>query len=70
MNSKAFSPDEVSKGLHIDLLKCLIDYNSKSDECYNDIHIYTDGYCTIIEWCEVDYDEKYNNKRFKLVEDK
>lgn len=52
-NSQAFTPEEVKKGLHLDLINYLIDYNEKSDGYFNDIHITSDGYCTIIEWvCE------------------
>ena len=52
-NSQAFTPEEVKKGLHLELIKYLLEYNEKSEKYYNDIHITTDGYCTIIEWvCE------------------
>jgi hypothetical protein len=56
-NSQAFTPEEVKKGLHLDLINYLIDYNSKADGYFNDIHITTDGYCTLIEWVQESYKE-------------
>ena len=38
-NSQAFTPEEVKKGLHLDLISYLLDYNSKADGYFNDIHI-------------------------------
>lgn len=50
-NEEAFTPDEVEKGLHIELLNTLLSINSKREsEVYYDIHITFDGYCTIIQW--------------------
>jgi hypothetical protein len=49
-NLQAFTPEEVKQGLHLDLIKYLLDYNAKSKDYFNDIHIDNDGYCTIIEW--------------------
>lgn len=56
VNSAAFTPEEVKKGLHLDLIKYLLDYNSKSEKSYNDIHITTDGYCLIVEWTNLNYE--------------
>lgn len=65
-NSEAFTPDQIEKGLHIDLLNFLMKLNANSDDYYADIHIWTDGYCTVVDWIEnidgvgfkfVDYDE-------------
>lgn len=55
-NSQAFTPDEVEKGLHLDLIKFLLEQSSKFEDSYYEIHIDSDGYCTIIEW----YDKRYN----------
>ena len=56
-NSQAFTPEEVQKGLHLDLIKYLLDYNSKAEGFFNDIHIDSDGYCVIIEWVQESYKE-------------
>lgn len=66
-NSKAFTPEEVEKGLHLDLIKYLLDYNSKSDDYYEDIHITSDGYCTIVEWCDVCLDKEIPSGKFEFV---
>lgn len=70
MNSQAFTPEEIKKGLHLDLLNYLFSFNQKSDISYYDIHITTDGYCTIIEWADVDYnlDCKDDCSKFVLLE--
>ena len=54
-NSQAFTPEEVKQGLHLDLINYLLDYNSKSKECFNDIHIDSDGYCIVVEWVTETY---------------
>ena len=66
-NRQSFTPEEVEKGLHLDLLNYLLDHNKKSENQYYDIHITTDGYCTIIEWTDVDYDMEYDEGHFKFV---
>ena len=66
-NSKAFTPEEVSEGLHLDLIKYLLDYNSASDDYYEDIHITSDGYCTIVEWCDVCLDKDISSGQFEFV---
>lgn len=67
-NSQAFTPEEVKKGLHLDLLNYLLDHNKKSEKQYYDIHITTDGYCTIIEWTDVDYNQEYGPEgKFEFV---
>ena len=67
-NYQAFTPEEVEEGLHLDLLNYLLDHNKKNENQYYDIHITTDGYCTIIEWTNVNYDEKYGpDGKFEFV---
>lgn len=67
-NSQAFTPEEVKKGLHLDLLNYLLDHNKKNETQYYDIHITTDGYCTIIEWTDVSYNNEYGEEsRFEFV---
>ena len=65
-NSMAFTPEEVEKGQHLKLLKTLFELNAdKEDASYNDIHIWTDGYCTIIDW--VDYNPDFGMGKFEFV---
>ena len=67
-NYQAFTPDEVKKGLHLDLLNYLLEHNKKNETQYYDIHITTDGYCTIIEWIDVNYNQEYGPEgKFKFV---
>ena len=68
-NTQAFTPEEVKKGLAQDLLNYLLDYNKKNTEQYYDIHITSDGYCTIIEWVDVMYTSKYGEDgKFQFVD--
>lgn len=68
-NSQAFTPEEVKKGLLKDLLDYLLDHNKKNNEQYYDIHITTDGYCSIVEWTDVSYDQKYGPEgKFEFVD--
>ena len=63
-NSQAFTPEEVKKGLHLDLIKYLLDYNQKAEGYFNDIHIDTDGYCVIVEWVTESYKEACSSFEF------
>jgi len=68
-NYQAFTPEEVKKGLLNDLLNYLLEHNKKNDEQYYDIHITTDGYCSIVEWTDVQYDDKFGEQgRFRFVD--
>ena len=68
-NSVAFTPEEVKKGLHSDLINYLVNYNTqnKSDDYY-EIHITSDGYCMIIEFDKIPYDHAYGGT-FKYVDE-
>lgn len=67
-NYQAFTPEEVEKGLHLDLLNYLLDHNKKNTDHYYDIHITTDGCCVIIEWTDVSYDQQYGpDGKFEYV---
>lgn len=63
-NSQAFTPEEVKNGLHLDLINYLLDYNSKAEGYFNDIHIDTDGYCVIVEWVQESYKEACTSFEF------
>ena len=66
-NSMAFTPEEVKKGLHLKLLNTLLELNAeREDASYNDIHIWSDGYCTIIDW--VDYNPEFGCGKFEFVD--
>ena len=67
MNSQAFTPKEVEKGLLKDFLNMLLTISSKFEDSYYDIHITTDGYCTIVEWVDCFYDQP--SDQFKLVKE-
>ena len=68
-NYQAFTPEEVEQGLLNDLLNYLLEHNKKNTEQYYDIHITTDGYCTIVEWANVMYDNKFGEEgRFRFVD--
>ena len=47
-------------------LNTLLNYNKVSKTHYNDIHLTTDGYCTIIEWETIPYNHEYGGS-FKYV---
>lgn len=66
-NSQSFTPEEVEQGLHLKLLNVLLELNNAFKKRYNDIHIWTDGYCTIIDWAESYYDD-VGEGRFEFVE--
>ena len=68
-NHQGFTPEEVKKGLLTDLLAYLLDYNKKSENYYYDIHITSDGYCTIVEWSDVSYDRDHGQEgKFQFVD--
>ena len=59
-NSMAFTPEESKAAA--ELLNTLMRFNTLSKEHYNDIHVTTDGYCTIIEWVCVPYSHEWGGK--------
>lgn len=65
-NYQSFTPEEVEHGLHLEFLNTLLNYNKVSKDHYNDIHLTTDGYCTIIEWETIPYNHEYGGS-FKYV---
>lgn len=68
VNSVGFTPEEVKKGLHLDLINYLLDYNKKSEHHFNEIHITSDGYCLIVEWVNNNYEYMAYNG-FKYVDE-
>ena len=68
-NYQAFTPEEVEQGLLQDLLNYLLSYNQKCNSDYYDIHITSDGYCSIVEWTDVSYESKYGPEgKFEFVD--
>lgn len=67
-NETAFTPEEVDRGAHLDLIKYLLSYNEKAEHRYNDIHITSDGYCTIVQWVDCDY-ECDDTAKFRFVDE-
>ena len=66
-NSQAFTPEEVEEGLLQDLLNYLLSYNQKCKSGYYDIHIWSDGYCTIVDWLDINFKFKGEEGEFKFV---
>ena len=68
LNSQVFTPEEVKQGLHLDLIRYLLEMNEKSETQYNQILIDTDGYCTMVEWVQRSYKDDSCDDRFEKVE--
>lgn len=62
MNSQSFTPDDIKAGLFTDLIRLLMDFNTRAEGRYMEIHITSDSYCTIVEWECVPYDHSYGGK--------
>lgn len=67
-NEVAFTPEDVEKGLDRQLLDTLLYYNREADAFYNDIHLWTDGYCHVISWTQIPFDGSLTGK-FKYVDE-
>ena len=67
-NSQAFTPEECEKGLHLDLIKFLLEQSNKFENSYYEIHIDSDGYCTIVEWYDRRYDGADGDDGWKFVD--
>lgn len=74
-NQEAFTPEEVKKDKHLKLLKTLFELegdtfgdNTEADKAY-DIHIWTDGYCLIVEWCDKWFDSSIDSGHFEFVDE-
>ena len=63
-NYEAFTPEDVNDGLLKDLLEYLLAHNRKSTRAYYDFHVTSDGYCTIVEWVSVPYEDEHYNGEF------
>ena len=62
-NEKAFTPKEVEAGMVTEFIDFLLKQDAKTAELrtknhkYTNINIKHDGYCTIVQYCEVFFDE-------------
>jgi hypothetical protein len=63
INRMDFTPKDVEGGELTKFLNMLIALDCEN--YYNDIHIWSDGYCTIVEWVQVNYE---SNEQFKFVD--
>ena len=66
VNNVAFTPEEVEKGMVIDFIQFLLEQNKKLERSFNDIHITSDSYCTIVEWIQKRYDD--SDESFEYVD--
>lgn len=67
-NSQAFTPEQVDNGELQDLLNYLLAFNNKSKKSYMDIHITSDGYCIIVEWCEINWEFREECGKFEFID--
>lgn len=71
-NQVSFTQEEVRKGFLFNLIQLLNDQTIESiqnDESptINDIHIDTDGFSIIVEWCQTTLDGEFG--QFKYVDE-
>ena len=64
INEQVFTPDEVKKGLHLKLIGALLEMDKDRKDSHFDIRLSTDGYCTIVQWCDVSDDAGCYGFRF------
>ena len=53
-NEEAFTPEEIEKGAHIELINTLLKLDTMAEDgnsAFHDIHICSDGYCLVVQWC-------------------
>lgn len=68
-NSMSFSAEDIENGLLDKLLKYFIEYNEKSNEVFMDVHMWTDGTTTVVDWFEHYYDDCCGDEKFEFVDD-
>lgn len=66
-NYMAFTPEEVENGMVASTLTFLLHANKISEDHFNDIHVWSDGYCTIVEWIWKDYSGDLERGSFEYV---
>lgn len=66
INEQAFTPEEVKKGLHLKLISSLLELDKDRKDNHFDIRITTDGYCTIVQWCDVS--DEFESCGFRFVD--
>lgn len=69
VSSIAFTPEDVEKNLHLNLINFLFDYNNKADDNFFDIHITTDGYCLIVEFVNLTRGFNDNSEGFAYIDE-
>lgn len=66
VNSMSFTPKDVVNGEFKKFLMMLT--TMELEDRYNDIHIWSDSYCIIVEWVSRDYNDRYDTGEFKFVD--
>ena len=69
VSSLAFTPEEVEKNLHLDLINFLLTYNKKAENSFVDIHVTTDGYCVIVEFANITRGVNDNTEGFVFMDE-
>ena len=67
LNSIAFTPEDVEKGEFQKFLIALT--NMDLEDRYNEIHIWSDGYCQIIDWVTRHYDNSCGEGSFEFIDE-
>lgn len=63
INKMEFSPKDIDQGELTKFLNTLM--NLDCEHVYNEIHIWSDSYTTIVEWAQV----PYGSVQFQFVDD-
>lgn len=58
-NSISFSPEEVEAGLLAQQINTMLDFNKNSQDFSYDIHLWTDGYSTVLDFVQTPNDGSY-----------
>lgn len=66
VNSMSFTPKDVANGEFQKFLMMLT--TMELEDRYNDIHVWSDSYCIIVEWVSRDYNDYYGIGEFKFVD--
>ncbi len=67
-NQMEFTPEQAKKGVHLEFIAALEKLESSMGDRHFDILRTTDGYCTIVLWCEVHDDDHYDSGTFRFVD--
>ena len=68
-NTLSFSPEEVEAGLLAQQINTMLDFNKGSQDYSYDIHLWTDGYSTVLDFVQAPNDGSYGGSFTFLDED-